>query len=107
MPSRAAGKQALIVGRRPPVEHPLADRGHDADWYREALKNSWITPCITARKGRKIPIQHDKGRYRKRHKIENSLARLKDRRRIATRCDRCPKVFPSTCGLAAVVLFWI
>ncbi|MCR9070078.1 transposase, partial [Pseudophaeobacter sp.] len=45
--------------------------------------------------------------YRKRHKIENSFARLKDWRRVATRYDRCPKVFLSACALAAVVMFWL
>ena len=54
----------------------------------------------------KIPIPHDEIRYRKRHKIENSFARLKDWRRVATRYDRCPKVFLSACALAAVVMFW-
>jgi transposase len=35
------------------------------------------------------------------------FARLKDWRRIATRYDRCAKVFLSACALAAVVLFWL
>ena len=46
-------------------------------------------------------------RYRQRHKIENSFARLKDWRRVATRYDRCPKVFLSACALAAVVIVWL
>ncbi len=70
----------------------LADRGYDADWYREELENMGITPCIPLRKGRKIQINHDADRYRKRHKIENSFAHLKDWRGGATRYDRCPKV---------------
>ena len=85
----------------------LADRGYDADWYREALEDKGITPCIPSRKNRKVPIPHDEARYRKRHKIENSFARLKDWRRVATRYDRCPKVFLSACALAAVVMFWL
>ncbi len=39
--------------------------------------------------------------------IENMFARLKDWRRIATRYDRCAKVFLSACALAAVVMFWL
>jgi len=38
--------------------------------------------------------------------MENSLARLKDWQRVATRYDRCPNVFLSPCALAAVVMFW-
>ena len=47
------------------------------------------------------------GGVRKRHRIENSFARLKDWRRIATRYDRCQKVFLSACALAAGVMFWL
>jgi len=35
------------------------------------------------------------------------FGRLKDRRRVATRCDRCPKVFLSTIALAATGMFWL
>ena len=100
------GVRALLNGL-PPAEHMLADRGYDADWYREALEDKGITPCIPFRKNRKDPIPYDVSRYRNRHKIENSFARLKDWRRVATRYDRCPKVFLSACALAAVVMFWL
>ena len=42
---------------------------------------------------------HDTGLHRRRHRIGNGFARLKDRRRVATRHDRCPKVFLSVCAL--------
>ncbi len=100
------GARALLDGL-PSSEHMLADRGYDADWYREALEDKGITPCIPSRKGRKVPIPHDETLYCKRHKIENSFARLKDWRRVSTRYDRCPKVFLSACALAAVVMFWL
>ena len=91
--------------RRPPADHMLADRGYDADWHREALEDKGLTPFIPSRKNRKVPIPYDEARYRKRHKIENSYARLKDWRRVATRYDRCPKVFLPACALGAVVMF--
>ena len=106
-----AGQRSDYIGARalldtlPPAKHMLADRGHDADWYREETENKGIAPCIPSRKGRKKPIPHDEVRYRQRHKIENSLARLKDWRRVATRDDRCPKVFLSASALAAVIMF--
>jgi len=55
--------------------------------------------------GRKTPISQDQTRYRKRHKTETTFARLKDGRRVATRYDKCPKVSPSACARAAVVMF--
>ena len=100
------GARAL-VGSLPKAQTLLADRGYDADWFREALVDMGIVPCIPARRGRKVPIHHDTDLYKKRHRIENSFARLKDWRRVATRYDRCPKVFLSACALAAVVMFWL
>ena len=98
------GARALLDGL-PPAEHMLADRGYDADWYREALEKKKIKPCIPSRKNREVPIPHDEARYRNGHKIENSFAQLKDWRRVATRYDRSPKVFLSACALAVVVMF--
>lgn len=69
----------------------LADRGYDADWFSEALKDKGIKPCILGRKARGKPIKHDK----RRNRIEIMFGRLKDWRRVATRYDRCPKVFLS------------
>jgi transposase len=85
----------------------LADRGYDADWFRNALIERDIQPCIPSRKGRKTTIHHVADLYRKRHKIENMFARLKDWRRIATRYDLCADLFLSACALAATVMFWI
>ncbi len=84
----------------------LADRGYDADWLRNGLKDMKIEPCIPPRKSRNVAIQHDKSRYKLRHKIENMFGRLKDWRRIATRYDRCPKLFLSAIALAAIAIFW-
>ena len=65
-----------------------------------------IRPCIPGRKSRGKPIRHDKRRYRCRSRIEISFGRLKDWRRVATRYDRCPKVFLFAVALAATVIFW-
>ncbi|MEX1662583.1 transposase [Thioclava sp. 15-R06ZXC-3] len=60
--------------------------------------------------GQKVPRQarqYDKCRYRRRNRIEIMFGRLKDWRRLATRYDRCPKVFLSAVALAATVIFWL
>jgi transposase len=94
-------------GSLPSAEWLLADRGHDADWFREALKDKGLKPFIPGRKSRGKPIKHDKRRYKRRNRIEIMFGRLKDWRRIATRYDRCPKVFLSVVALAATVMFWL
>jgi transposase len=80
------------------------DRGYDADWFRDALKDKGIKSCIPGRKSRIEPVKYDKRRYKRRNRIEIMFGRLKDWRRVATRYDRCPKVFLSAIALAATVL---
>jgi transposase len=100
------GARALMASL-PQAGWLLADRGYDANWFRNGLKDMGIEPCIPSRKSRKQKIPHDKTRYKLRHKIENMFGRLKDWRRIATRYDRCPELFLSAIDLAATVLFWL
>jgi transposase len=98
---------AALLGSLPAAEWLIADQGYDADWFREALRNSGIRPCIPGRKSRGTVVGYDKRRYKRRHRIEITFGRLKDRRRVASRYDTCPKVFLSAIALAACVLFWL
>jgi transposase len=100
------GARALL-GRLPRAGTLLADRGYDADWFRQGLQDHGITPCIPARRGRNEPIPHDPQLYALRHRIENMFARLKDWRRIAMRYDRCADLYLSAVALAALVIFWL
>ena len=85
----------------------IADRGYDADWFRQALRARGTRPCIPGRANRSKPIRHGKQLYRCRHKVEIMFGRLKDWRRIHTRYDRCAHTFMSAIALAATVLFWL
>jgi len=97
----------LVVDALPPARHLLADRGYDADWFRAALKDKGIEPCIPPKKNRKIQIEYDKTLYKQRHKVENMFGKLKDWRRIATRYDRCAHTFFSAICIAAIVIFYL
>ena len=72
---------AALLGSLPKAGWLLADRGYDADWFREALKDKGIKPCIPGRKSRGKPIKPDKRRYKRRNRIEIMFGRLKDWRR--------------------------
>lgn len=96
---------ALMFEAMPPAPVLLADRGYDADWFRQALAARGTAACIPSRKGRKAPIPRDAVLYRCRHRIENMFGRIKDWRRIHTRYDRCPHAFMSAISLAASVIF--
>jgi transposase len=100
------GARAL-VSSLPKVDWLLGDRGYDADWFREALKDKGISACIPGRKQRKRPVKYDKRRYKRRNRIEIMFGRLNDWRRVATRYDLCPKVFLSAIALAALVIYWL
>ncbi len=56
----------------------LGDRGYDADWFRAALNERGIAPCIPSKANRKVLIPHDTMLYRQRHRIENMFGKLKD-----------------------------
>jgi transposase len=100
------GAAALMNGL-PEADWLLADRGYDADWFREGLVDKGIRPCIPGRKSRKTTIRYDKRRYKRRNRIERMFGRIKDWRRVATRYDRSPTVFLSAIMLAASVIFWL
>jgi transposase len=108
-----AGQVSDYTGARalgaslPAADWLSGDRGYDADWFHEALVGMGITPCIPGRKSRDKPVKYAKRRYKRRIRIEILFGRLKEWRRIATRYDRCPKVFLSAIALAATILFWL
>ena len=109
----SAGQTSDYIGARallpsiPRAAVLLGDRGYDADWFRNALIDMGVSPCIPSRIGRRVPIPHDADLYRLRHRIENMFGRLKDWRRIHTRYDRCAHAFMSAICIAATVIFWI
>jgi transposase len=98
---------ALMLPAMPKARELLADKGYDADWFREALAMRKIIPCIPSKANRKVSIPHDAALYKQRHKIENMFGRLKDWRRIHTRYDRCAHTYFSAICIAAAVGFWL
>ena len=98
---------ATVLPALPEADRLIADRGYDSDWFREALAEQDIEPCIPGRNNRKEPIDYDKGLYKRRNLIERMFGRLKDWRRIATRYDRCAHTFMSAISIAATVIFWL
>ncbi len=98
---------ALMLDALPRARTLLGDKGYDANWFRKALAERGITPCIPSKANRKTPIAHNRTLYRQRHKIENMFGRIKDWRRVHTRYDRCANTFMSAIALAATVIFWL
>ena len=78
---------AALLDSLPADEWLIADRGYEADWFREALKDKGISPCSPGRKSLGKPVRYDKRRYKRRNRIEIMFGRLKDWRRVAARYD--------------------
>jgi len=71
------GARAFVKGL-PATNWLLGDRGNDADWFREALVDIGITPCIPGRKSRGKVFNYDKRHSKKTNRIEIMFGRLKD-----------------------------
>lgn len=68
----------------PDAKSLLGDKGHDADWFRQALKTRGIKPCIPPKFNRKTETAFDPSLYKSRHIIEKMFGKFKDWRRIHT-----------------------
>jgi transposase len=105
---------ALMLHKLPPARELIGDRGYGTEGVQRTqrplqgrLAQRGIDACIPSTRSRKQPIPHDATLYRQRHRIEIMFGRLKDRRRIAMRYDRCAHTFFSAITLAATVTFWL
>ena len=97
----------VLLAKLPPAKRLLGDKGYDADWLRDELKSRGLRVCIPARSKRRRPATHNRKLYKKRCRIENAFARLKDWRALAMRYTRCGDLFLSAIALAATIIFWL
>ena len=97
------------------LKRPGADRGYGADRLRRDLGAGGTTPvipgaaakrCSRGRRNRKHPIRHDRRRHRDHWRVEATIGRLKDFRRVATCYDKLARNYAPAVDLAAIVAFW-
>ena len=87
------------------VEALLADKGYDADAIREELAKASVEAVIPARSNRRIPIPHDREKYRRRNLVERLFNKLKNWRRVATRYDKTAESYLGFVALGSVTLW--
>jgi transposase len=97
----------ILLPALPAAKSLTGDRGYDSNWFRSALIERGIEPCIPPKRNRKIALAYDPRLYRNRYPIENMFGRLKDWRRIAMRYDRCAHTYFSAICLAAIVIYYL
>jgi transposase len=81
----------------------LADRGYDADWFRDALRERGIKPLIPRkRKPGSGRVRDAQARHR--WPIERTNAWLHNNRRLSVRWERRPELYLAFAQLAAALI---
>jgi transposase len=84
-----------------------ADKGYDSDAVRRKIEAMGAAPNIPPKTNRRWKCCFSPYLYRHRNAIERMFGRLKDFRRIATRCDRLAHNFLAAVRLAATLCYWL
>lgn len=83
-----------------------ADKGYDCESLREQIKNTNTKANIPRKSNSKSDNAHmDWYMYKIRHLVENSFARLKHFRGIATRFDKLKRNYESSVALACIFIW--
>ena len=103
------GQRHDTVGVAPLIEGVafdalLGDKAFDVDWLRAELDARGAAAVIPPKCTRKDRFDFDRETYRWRHLIENTFAKLKEFRAIATRYDKTDLSFAASIQLAAALI---
>jgi transposase len=79
----------------------LGDKAFDVDWIRADLDARGAAAVIPPKASRKGRFDFDRDMYRWRHLIENTFAKLKEFRAVATRYDKTDTSYAAAIHLAA------
>jgi transposase len=82
----------------------LGDKAFDMDWLRADLDARGAAAVIPPKANRRTQINLDRDMYRWRHLIENTFAKLKEFRAVATRYDKTDTSYAASIHLAAAVI---
>ena len=82
----------------------IGDRAYDTDALRAWCAEHGVEAVIPSKRNRKVPIPHDRVRYRTRHRIENLFGRVKDYTRIVLRKDKTSRSYAGFVSLAFALI---
>lgn len=86
-----------------PIGQVVADRAYSSSAWRAAIARVGALPVVPAHPRHRSAPPHDRAAYRRRHRIENLWARLKEWRAVATRYDKTAASFLGALHLVATV----
>ena len=96
-----------LVAKLPASDYKIADRGYDDETLREQIREQGSIAVIPRKKNSIVGNDDiDWCLYKYRHLVENTFARLKHFRAIATRYDKLKRNFIGTLALACT-LIWL
>jgi transposase len=95
---------ALLEGQAADVI--MADTAYDADHFRDRIEQIGAIAVIPNNPSRSIKHPLDADLYKERHLIECCFSKLKQFRRVATRCGKTARNFLAIVKIAAIIL-WI
>ena len=82
----------------------LGDKAFDVDWIRAELDARGAAAVIPPKANRKARFDFDRDMYRWRHRIENTFAKLKEFRAVATRYDKTDTSYAAAIHLAGAII---
>jgi transposase len=88
-----------------PARHVLADKAYDSHAILDFIETGGSQPIIPQRTCMPRQRDFDPVKYKLRNRIERTIGKLKQLRRIATRYDRIPQNYMASLCLAAIS-FW-
>ena len=83
----------------------LADKGYDADWLIDELRDAGVEDIvIPPKENRKVKRDYNRELYKVRNVVERAINKLKHYRRIATRYEKTARNYYSLICLAAAII---
>lgn len=82
----------------------IADKGYDSDALVERI-HAYKAEAVPPRSNRTAPRDHDRHRYKVRHRVENHFCRIKQFRRVATRYEKLAAHFAAMVTCAYIVVW--
>ena len=83
----------------------LADKGYDANYIVDAVKEMEAEVVIPPKSNRKVAREYDTHLYKERNLIERMYGKLKHFRRVATRYDKLASSYMAFVLVAAIYLW--